>query len=862
VKSFSIFSALLLIPAVLLGGANHWTSSGPDVASVSRVYTAPQDPNEGFALTGAGLYKTTDGGQSWRAANEGLPSASISNFVAATDQTLYLSIGNRIFGSDDGAEHWSLRGSIGVVPITALAFDPISKTLISGTSGVSGLYVSSDGGQTWNKSDVHVASAFVGIDFIVVSATAAYARESSSWMMLRSADAGNTWQPINVSASMLNTDPSTSWVYATTIDGKSLMISKDEARTWTSLPSVSSSLIFKVVTIGKSVFAATADGVRAYVDGARSWQTLSPTFVSDLAVSVSTPRHFYAAPHRGVITFVDGGANWTANNAGLPGAIASDVDIASSQPSTAYAVTNGGVFRTDDAGKDWTLVNAAPNAQHVAVSPATPDTAYISSSGIQRTRDGGLTWKQVTPSFASAFAIAASDPKTLYAALKAGMEKSTDGGDTWTTINSGLFLGYYYSGFSVTSLAVDPSSASIALMSNNDDGVSATTNGGASWAHLSREYAASALTIDPSDHSTVFAGKNTAGVIRSNDGGTTWNAAGLLNKNVPALAISATSLYAGTADGHIYRSDDGAQTWIGFDDGLNFGNVSRVVVDSSGRHLFAATGAGVYEYDILDDDFTPLRLPDDSLRTPRELDAIVSSANTNAAFVVPVAGAVRGAGGTLYTTELTLSNTRQSPQVVLVTWLPRGGDGSATSFKLTIPSSADPSGGAVRFFELAKAFDLTGIGSLIVMAVDSSDNIDTNASIDATTRIWSLPIDGRAPISQSVPLARATLFSAHARAAAAGLRHDSQFRTNSGIVNLSSQSHQFTIQIDGERANGQLTIEVPAFSLAQVPLPEGDYGALTLDVLADRPDARWLLYGSSVDRTSGEAQMSLGTPSQ
>jgi photosystem II stability/assembly factor-like uncharacterized protein len=862
VKSFAIFAALLLIPAVLLGGANHWTSSGPGVGSVYRVYTAPQDPNEGFVLTAAGLYKTTDGGQSWRPANGGLPRSSTSNFVAATNQTLYLSIGNRIFASDDGAEHWSPRGSIGLVPITALAFDPISKMLIAGTSGVNGLYVSSDGGQTWNKSDVHAASAFVGIDFIVVSATAAYARASSSWMMLRSADAGNTWQPINVSTTMLSADSSTSWVYATTIDGKSLMVSKDEAKTWTSLPSVPASLIFKVVTIGKSVFAATTGGVLAYSDGARSWQTLSPTFVSDLAVSVSTPRHFYAAPHRGVIAFVDGDANWTTHNAGLPGAIASDVDIASSQPSTAYAVTNDGVFRTDDAGQDWTLVNATPPyAQHVVVSPATPDTAYISSSGIQRTRDRGLTWKQVTPSFASALAIAPSDPKTLYASFASGMEKSTDGGDTWTTISSGLFLGYYYySGFSATSIAVDPSSASNVLIGNNN-GISKTMTGGASWLQLS-PYGASALTIDTSDHSTVFAGKNTGGVIRSNDGGATWNAAGLLNKNVPALAISATSLYAGTADGHIYRSDDGAQTWIGFDDGLNFGTVSRVVVDSSGRHLFAATNAGVYEYDILDDDFTPMRLPDDSLRTPRELDAIVSSAKANAAFVVPVAGAVRGAGGTLYTTELTLSNARQSPQVVLVTWLPRGGDGAVTSFKLTIPGSADPSGGAVKFFGLAKAFDLTGIGSMIVMAIDSSDTIDTNASIDATTRIWSLPTDGSAPISQSIPLARATLFSAHAHAAAAGLRHDSQFRTNSGIVNLSGQSHQFTIQIDGERANGQLTIEVPAFSLAQVPLPEGDYGALTLDVLADRPDARWLLYGSSVDRTTGEAQTSLGTPSQ
>jgi len=79
-------------------------------------------------------------------------------------------------------------------------------------------------------------------------------------------------------------------------------------------------------------------------------------------------------------------------------------------------------------------------------------------------------------------------------------------------------------------------------------------------------------------------------------------------------------------------------------------------------------------------------------------------------------------------------------------------------------------------------------------------------------------------------------------------------------VNLSSDSHQFTIRINGDRAFEQLTFAVPPFSLVQTPLPDADYGSMSLDVLADTSSTRWVFYGSIIDRTTGEAQTILGTP--
>ena len=108
-----------------------------------------------------------------------------------------------------------------------------------------------------------------------------------------------------------------------------------------------------------------------------------------------------------------------------------------------------------------------------------------------------------------------------------------------------------------------------------------------------------ALVIDPRDHNIVYA-SGALGVARTIDGGNTWTAAGLIDKSVTTLAITSTDLYAGTEDGHIYRSTDGGQLWQPFEDGLTREYVCKLSVDRSGHHLYAATYAGVYEYDVID----------------------------------------------------------------------------------------------------------------------------------------------------------------------------------------------------------------------------------------------------------------------
>jgi len=364
-----------------------------------------------------------------------------------------------------------------------------------------------------------------------------------------------------------------------------------------------------------------------------------------------------------------------------------------------------------------------------------------------------------------------------------------------------------------------------------------------------------ALAIEK-DSSTVYAASALAGIVKSIGGGSIWTTAGLIDKRVDSLSISDTQpsfLYAGTIDGHVYRSSNGGESWSGLDDGLSRAPILKLAIDPTGQYLYAATAAGVYQYHAVHTEVPIERLDGDASRVP----SVLALANANAGFVVPIAGTAIGLGR-VFTTDLYLTNERDAAQDVIVAWLPQGGASDGVSlFRLTLPPSSDASGGMVILNDFAERFAIRGIGSLVVTAIDASGAVDPLASIGGSARIWMQTDDGRAPLSQSIAAARSPIFAGHVQAEAKGLRQDGGFRTNVGIVNFSGELHQFTIALNGERASNQFTTAVPPFSLVQMPIPDGDYGALSIVVIAES-STNWLFYGSTIDRFTGEASTTTG----
>ncbi len=98
---------------------------------------------------------------------------------------------------------------------------------------------------------------------------------------------------------------------------------------------------------------------------------------------------------------------------------------------------------------------------------------------------------------------------------------------------------------------------------------------------------------------------------------------------------------------------------------------------------------------------------------------------------------------------------------------------------------------------------------------------------------------------------------AHRQAEIAGLQQDAAFRTNVGIVNLSAQTHSYVLTVGGERVTNDFAMTIPPFSSRQVPLPDADYGALTIRIVADA-STDWGAYGSTIDRVTAEARTVAG----
>src|ERR1700693_5134319 len=159
---------LLAVARAASGQAAAWTTSGPVGGSVYCVVPDPSRPSTLYAGTAEGVFKSDDGGASWRAAFAGMPSARVQTIAIDPTATSTLYVGTLtpngvdsvgIFKSTDGAASWiaineglidPLNG-ISPLDIWSLAIDPKNPgTILAGTK-FSEVFKSANGGLTWQN---------------------------------------------------------------------------------------------------------------------------------------------------------------------------------------------------------------------------------------------------------------------------------------------------------------------------------------------------------------------------------------------------------------------------------------------------------------------------------------------------------------------------------------------------------------------------------------------------------------------------------------------------------------------------------------------------------------------------------------
>ena len=617
----------VIASALLLGtgtrsqaGRDIWTSSGPDGGEVVAVATSPSDPMTLYAAKRAGgMFRSTDGGASWRSADTGLAGITTrALLVSPTDpRTVYLAtMEHGVYKTTDGGLTWAAaREGLADASVLCLATSPTQPTMLFAGTLSSGVFRSVDAGASWSAVNEGVPTA--SITTLAVSATDSQTVYLGTQLgVWKSLDAGATWTAASNGLTSLNIkglavspgDPRR--IYAAAYSG-GVFRSADGGDHWTAVNNGLTATYANAVVAAAApetlYVRASGNSVYRSDDEGQSWTLANgPAGGTLFAIDVSraTAMTVYAGTSRGVLVSHDGGGTWDAVNHGLTNTFVYALRASASAPQTIYAAAyTAGVFRSTDDGDHWeAVVNGLgfSPARTMHVAPTDPEAVYVGTLDglVFKSTDRGGTWLPANRGLGATQVVAlagpATAPKTVYAGTGGGgVFRTTDGGANWDAVNTGLPSPY------VNALTMWPTGTDT-LFAGSGNGVARTTDRAATWQEASNglpSLAVGALLAAPTTPPTLYAG-SWGGVYRSTDAGASWVAAntGLSSLTVQALAVSPVdpqTLLAATWGGGVFRTVDGGDHWAAVDSGLtNPYVVSLLAPAHAPGTVWAGTGRG------------------------------------------------------------------------------------------------------------------------------------------------------------------------------------------------------------------------------------------------------------------------------
>ena len=507
---------------------------------------------------GGGVARSEDGGQNFTQL-PGIRGESVRALVLAPSNPRILVAGSLsgVFRSLDGGRSWrriSPEGHIDLKNVESLAVDPRNPDLIyAGTWHLP--WRTADGGRTWYpvSTGMIADSDVMSLSLDRRNPQIVYATACSG--MYRSADGAGRWTKIRgVPSSSRRTrafaqspdDPAT--FYAGTTEG--LWLTRDGGSSW-QLATPKEIVVNAIVALpdGTLLLGGDGFGVLRSTDGGRSFKAtnegFSERFVSRivfdgeegaLLVGIWGDRQ-----HGGVFRARPGSGSWERLGGGLEGR---EVLSLAARGGRAVAGTDDGVFVLAQSPPAWSRVPVRLGG--IDVHPRVTDVALLpegvilaaSSRGLLTGSIAGETWKRAllgAASQATALTVSSRDPRVVLAATPLGFFRSTDGGQQWEPVSQALEAPPH-------SLAFLPTNDLIAFAAT-PKGLFRSRNQGRTWARVTGGVPFTDITglaLHP-DGRTLYAGDFTAGgIFQSADGGETWKrlpSDGLLTERAWTLAV-------------------------------------------------------------------------------------------------------------------------------------------------------------------------------------------------------------------------------------------------------------------------------------------------------------------------------------
>lgn len=622
-----------------------WVLEGPGNIGgrVNVIAVHPTNQNIMFAGCAAGgIFKTVDAGNNWVPVFDNSlylsigciefdPNNSGIMYAGTGDPNIsgYPFIGDGIYKSTDGGNTWSHLGLTAQRIVSKIIVDPNNSNIIyAATMGLPfvrdnnrGLYKSTDGGATWNN--ILFINNESGIIDLMMSTSNSQILYAAGWNRIRS----NQESLITGQAAKIykTTNGGVSWTILTGGLPQGDMSRIGLAMSGTNPNVLFASYVDTTLQL-EGIYKSTNAGVTwnpvptfnlpGNVMGGFGW------YFGKIAVNPTDDNEIYVLAIDLYATY-DGGQNWQ-----LAAPIwwtyqvhADKHDFVFLNPSSFLLATDGGIYRTDDGGFSWYDIENIPNTQFYRVA-INPFEQGVFTGGAQ---DNGTTkgnyndinnWPRIFGGDGFQARYNPSNPDDFWF--------ETQNGAIWVTNDGGF-------NFNDGTLGIDTLDrrnwdAPIIMSSSNPDVLYTATyrvyqNTSGSfpfWTPISNDltdgiifeprfHTISALAESPVNTNFLYAGTTDANVWRSLNGGNSWdNVTSTLPDryvtSVHASTVSAGTVYV-THSGyryndfipHIHKSTDNGTSWTNISGDLPPAAVNDILPFPGNENiLFAATDAGVY----------------------------------------------------------------------------------------------------------------------------------------------------------------------------------------------------------------------------------------------------------------------------
>ena len=617
-----------------------WRQVGPFRGGrVEAVAGLTEDPNlYYFGAVAGGLWKTSDGGTTWRPIFDHESSLSIGAIgIAPSDHNVIyvgtgepclrnnITFGNGMYKSTDGGESWKRIGLEDTQHISKVLVDPHNSNIVfvaavghaSGPNTERGVFRSDNGGKTWNK--VLYKDDKTGAVDLVFDPTNSQVLYAALYQEYRA-----PW--------ILNAGGPGSGVYKST----------DGGNAWTHLEGHG----LPEGVLGRIGIAVSADPNRIYAlieasekggmyrsdDGGANWTLVNgdhnlsqrPWYFSHIFADPKNPDLVYSLAYR-MLRSIDGGHTFTAMKA--PHGDHHALWIDPNNPKRMINGNDGGATVSVDGGMSWSSEDNQPTAQfyHVIADNRSPYYIYGAQQDnstvaiASRTDHGAIDrsdWYAVGGGESGYIAPDPHDPDIVIAGAYAGtltrFNHHTGQAQMispWPQFMDGLHASQVQHRFNWTSPTVF-SLHDANTIYNGAEVLFKSTNGGLSWKAISPD-----LTRNDKGKQG-----SSGGPVTKDDAGTEYY------DTIFTIAESPKQkdlIWVGSDDGLIHITRDGGQNWADVTpkDALEWGRVDlieasphapEVAYATIDRHLLDDFRPYVYRTNDFGRNWTPITdgLPD------------------------------------------------------------------------------------------------------------------------------------------------------------------------------------------------------------------------------------------------------------